>query len=270
METVIDDDVYASASMEIDENNTVSEAASTTAAVTTAVQQNDKSKDQDEENFGTESCIIHVSGFVRPFSIQDAEELFTKCTGGNPFNYYWMNRIKSNAYVSYKTIADASKAVKELNGMVLQNGSKSKLSAKFGEESVAIRVIMNDAKVNRTPHSIKLVKEFKEKGLLDSILAQSATSTSASTSSVKKEENNDSEKTEINSNKRQLEKEDEDDDDDDEIVQPQKKKANTRLDELFMKTKCEPHIYYLPLTDKEVEERDKARKEKRRKEKKDD
>lgn len=267
---VIDDDVYSSGPVDIDESNVPSE--STTL-------QNDTLKEEEgegemkgveeeekaEESVEAKSCIVHVSGFVRPFSTQDAEELFTRC--GGAYNYYWMNRIKSLAYVSYKTEEDAARAIKEMDGMALQNGTKAKLTAKFGDESVAIRAIQNDAKVNRSPLAVRLVKEFREKGLIVPETAPKVTKASPST----KEENGDDEKESVTPSKRSLNdgKEEEGEEEGESDAQPQKKKkkANARLDELFMKTKCEPHLYYLPLTDQEVAERDKARKEKRKKEK---
>lgn len=249
---IVDDDIYASISAYVDADNLNDKFNEQDDEENKEKDKSDGNEDNIDENEKIKSCIIHVSGFVRPFSIQDAEELFSRCGGGS-YNYYWMNRIKSNAYISYKTVADATRALKELDGMVLQNGSKSKLTAKFGDENVAIRAIQNDAKINRSPLAIKLLKEFKEKGLL---LAPEQTS-------KKEEDTNKKEST------KRIVNEDissDDGDDKDIVTQPQKKKkkANTRLDELFMKTECEPHIYYLPLTDQELEERDKIRSEKRK------
>lgn len=248
---IVDDDIYASISAD-NLNDKFNEQDDEENKENDKSNENEDNTDESEKT-KMKSCIIHVSGFVRPFSTQDAEELFSRCGGGS-YNYYWMNRVKSNAYISYKTVADATRALKELDGMILQNGSKSKLTAKFGDENIAIRAIQNDAKINRSPLAIKLLKEFKEKGLL---LAPEQTS--------KKEEEDTNKKVSTKRIiKESISNEDEDDKDIDTQPQKKKKKANTRLDELFMKTECEPHIYYLPLTDQELEERDKIRREKRK------
>lgn len=248
---IVDDDIYASISAYVDADNLNDKFNEQDDEENKEKDKSNGNEDNIDENEKIKSCIIHVSGFVRPFSIQDAEELFSRCGGGS-YNYYWMNRIKSNAYISYKTVADATRALRELDGMILQNGSKSKLTAKFGDENVAIRAIQNDAKINRSPLAIKLLKEFKEKGLL------------APEQTPKKEEDTNKKVSTKRIVNEGISSGGGDDKDIDTQPQKKRKKANTRLDELFMKTECEPHIYYLPLTDQELEERDKIRSEKRK------
>ena len=253
-----DDDVYASApaqnTAEVEEGG-MNEKEEVGQSDKLKETNNNSNSSANESSDIAESCIVHVSGIVRPFSNEDAEELFTK--HGGPLNYCWMNRVKSNAYVSYKTLADAARAVKELNGMVLQNGSKSKLTAKFSDEAVAVRVIQNDAQVNRNPLAIRLAREFRESGLLQAYTAKARTAqpSKATQGEPGKKTTEPEEKGGIENNE-----------DDEDVHQPPKKKANMRLDSLFMKTKSEPHLYYLPLTEQEAAERDKAAKEKKAKE----
>jgi len=59
------------------------------------------------------TSVVHITGFVRPFTLQSAKDLVE---GFGAITGFWMDSIKSHCYVAYKEQASADACMKSLNG----------------------------------------------------------------------------------------------------------------------------------------------------------
>ena len=82
------------------------------------------------------SSVIVVSGFVRPFRFQAAEELFQK---HGKVQSFWMNRFRTHAYVVYDDISSAQAASAAVEGLAWPAENGAKLSANFSNEEELVR-----------------------------------------------------------------------------------------------------------------------------------
>jgi len=83
------------------------------------------------------TCALHVSGFVRPFTVMTARELLSQ---GKTLQGFWMDTLKSQAYVLFADLDEARLARDALDGLHWPTGGK-KLSAVFVAEADARSII---------------------------------------------------------------------------------------------------------------------------------
>ncbi|XP_065828271.1 apoptotic chromatin condensation inducer in the nucleus-like [Oscarella lobularis] len=171
------------------------------------------------------STIIHVTNLVRPFTIPQIKELLSQKAALKDF---WMDKIKSNCYALYATDDDAEASRENLHKLKWPNTSPKFLSVDYAtlEEFNSVRGIVTKPKP-----------------------PVQAETTADDSASIKKEEGSSSVPAEAavapdNGAETMTE-----------IAKVDVPTAAKLLDDLFKKTKTQPALYWLPLTDDEVKEK---------------
>ncbi|KFM74689.1 Apoptotic chromatin condensation inducer in the nucleus, partial [Stegodyphus mimosarum] len=218
------------------------------------------------------SKIIFVQNLVRPFTLLQLKELL-KQSGNLIEEHFWIDKIKSKCFVMYETEEEAIKARNALNGTRWPVSNPKILSVEFATEddieyhkrgseppktvpeptnqSVETYEARNvhpveehrkkerDRKKERERSKTRMpVREWdKDKISQDSPEKDSAINRESDSKAKS------SEKRERKDSKRR----------------PNEDTPAKLLDDLFQKTKASPCIYWLPLTDEQVNEREEAK-----------
>jgi len=184
-------------------------------------QKQDPEQDNEESESPKErTCdgpCIGIRNFVRPFK-PDSVKQYLEETAEGKIEKFWVSQLKSHCYVQFDTKDAAERALNKLSGIVYQPEGGKKLDTETLTESDLEKII---------------------EGNSDSFLNQKDQS-----SKPRSETHNGTEEGE------------EVDEDDEEEKVPETMNAE-KLDSLFKKTKAKPHLYYLPLTEDQVEDKKK-------------
>lgn len=196
--------------------------------------------------------VIHVTELIRTFQLREFEELAAK---SGVVKYYWVNKIKSEAYVVYEAAESATSAFKLLNGLQWPKSSAKRLQVAFSTEDEFRKIVREDAQRGGNPIAAELWKKLfpdeelvvnpdngdekerqnvapqKRKDENKDLLGPLRKILKLEPIEAKANEVNEKDKKDVNLN----------DIDKDPLIQ------KIPVDELFIKTKAEPHIYYLPL-----------------------
>lgn len=207
--------------------------------------------------------VIHITELIRTFQLHELEEFAAK---SGTVKYCWVNKIKSEAYIVYETAESAIAAFRAMNGLQWPKSSIKRLQVAFSTEDEFSKVVREDAQRGGNPIAAELWKKLfpdeelvvnkepedsyqpqKRKGESRDMLEPLRKLLKCDSKSIGMDKGNE------NGGK-------EDDGDTEGILQdPILQKIP--LDELFIKTKAEPHIYYLPLIVEEDESKDEPSKE---------
>lgn len=185
----------------------------------------------------TEPSIVHASralkveGFVRPFTLPQARNLF-ECHGN--LVAFWMPSIKNVAYAVFSAIAESQAAYEKLNDLRWPVDSPKRLVANFITVNEAEQAIRNGE--NKPEFKIERV-EGDEAELVAATEVEKVekVETKASNKSVQKDLRN--------------------------IITKRQERNEARvaaeaeglsLDDLFRRTQARPAIYWIPLSEEEV------------------
>lgn len=86
-------------------------------------------------------CVLRVHNFTRPLQMSKVKELFEEY---GKVKEFWMNQIRSTAFVQYETEDNASSAFGKLNGMEFQAYSGKNLEATIVDRTVMDESIEDD------------------------------------------------------------------------------------------------------------------------------
>ncbi|CAF0749508.1 unnamed protein product [Adineta steineri] len=204
---------------------------------------------------GLPSQILYISGLTRPFSVFQLKGLLQRY-GTLIDNEFWLDKIKSQCFVTYSTLEEAEHAYKELDGCRWPSTNPRTLSVRFGRQDE-----LEFSKIHDLPPdqmSIDSVDRLMQEKTNKISSNRSISPVNGMKVSTKRNHTN---VQEVNDSKRQEEihsgfliT------DVDEVIDESPVKD---LDDYFRKTKAKPSIYWLPLTEEQVIERAEQRKDKR-------
>jgi apoptotic chromatin condensation inducer in the nucleus len=233
------------------------------------------------------SNVLHITHLTRPFTVGQLKELLQKYgpLKSNPHasskkdesTYFWLNPIKSICYVAYESESDAERARQALNNLTWPASNPKQLNVDFSDMDELIHYMNNSSsdlpvsssksgKTNgeekgsrdrgerekdREREREKKVREWDIPKLEKEAQNGKKSSSSSSSSQRKTEEKGGGGKSEKESRKVKE-------------VESEKTEAAVdqtppkTLDDLFRKTNTTPFIYWLPLTEEQYLEKQKA------------
>ncbi|CAL1270947.1 unnamed protein product [Larinioides sclopetarius] len=219
----------------------------------------------DTEETGPVSKILFIQNLVRPFTLNQLKDLLRE-TGNFIEEDFWIDKIKSKCFVTYETEEEAIKTRSQLNGTRWPSSNPKILSVEFSnEEELTMYRSGND-----TPKPLQPLPEPDN--------TQESRVSHAADEFRKKDHDQDRkrdrsklqppvrewDKDKITQESPDRERSGKDVDKSKYIDKKDKKDSKRRtnedtpaklLDDLFQKTKSSPCIYWLPLTDEQVQER---------------
>ncbi|KAH7438483.1 hypothetical protein KP509_04G016900 [Ceratopteris richardii] len=175
----------------------------------------------------TPSNTLKVDGFVRPFTLKSLQD--TLASFGK-FSYFWMDDIKTHCYVSYPSVNDAVAARNWLFGRQWPPIVGNFLSADFvdpNELKIRIEGLSEKPQAGSALALTRVPDPMPAPSRPDHSQSFPTNSTASSMSLPPLEQR----------------------------LCPPPEPPMPTLEDLFLKTKAKPHIYYLPLTDEQVAER---------------
>ncbi len=171
-----------------------------------------------------------ITNFVRPFTIQQLQSFLGQ--RGTILDF-WMDHIKTHCFVTYTRSEDASLAQREIDGTVWPADTGKSLHVKFVARTAAVHAIKEEEQ--RSSPSVHRIgyDEAKQSAGTHEPVHTSLPATSGHSSTLSSPNG---------------------------ATLPSPNGATPAapaksLDELFKKTSAEPAVYYLPLTDAQVEEK---------------
>ncbi|GFT30195.1 apoptotic chromatin condensation inducer in the nucleus [Nephila pilipes] len=222
------------------------------------------------EDMGSVTKILFIQNLVRPFTLNQLKELLRE-TGNFVEEDFWIDKIKSKCFVTYETEEEAMKTKHALNGTRWPSSNPKILFVEYSNEeeleihrsgsdlskpiqqpapeptaphdSRSAHVIDEyhkkdhdqDRKRDRSKHQPPMREWDKDKITQDSPDREHVGRDAEKTKSMDKKEKKDSKRRTNEDTPAKL------------------------LDDLFQKTKSSPCIYWLPLTDDQVQERTESR-----------
>eukprot|EP00727_Mastigamoeba_balamuthi_P006302 m51a1_g2292 putative sap dna-binding domain-containing protein (336) ;mRNA; r:414010-415263 len=204
----------------------------------------DAAAQKEGANAGAGKTVL-IEKLVRPFTLPAIKTMLAKF---GEITFFWINDIKSFCYVTYATEGQAQAALSELNGKVWPEHNKSALSVTFSTEEAAHKASTGRGMplriVTRTP-AVATVNRVAEAAKPGAAKSPDAPQQKPTDKDAKQQPPADKAKADAQQQ------------------QPQQK-AGGKLDVLFRKTKAEPRLFWLPLSEDEAEKRAKARRDRER------
>jgi len=198
------------------------------------------------------SCSVRISGFQRPLNIKSLQALLAEA---GPVSYFWMEKFRKFALVSYNSKEEAEACRQKFYGLRWPTPDRKPLEAEFVSES-DIQTLSQEALA--TPHT-PITKAVDK---LD-LHMKGSREVDQSRADVRQRLTERHKERELDRD-RQRERERQESKSQKEAVTVE---ASKTLDALFRKTNTKPALYYLPLSEEEVarktSEQDKARAERR-------
>ena len=167
------------------------------------------------------TTTLYIKNFVRPFTVQALQNMLSDY--GHIVSF-WMDTIKTHCYVTYETISEATNARNDLYNRVWPPTTGRPLIAEFISEILSREYIQIE-----NSGGLPQVDKSQE-------VSRPPTSHESTTTGERIITPMDSAK---------------------EISMPQP--VSKSLDELFRRTVTRPALYYLPLTKRQIEERQASR-----------
>lgn len=183
------------------------------------------------------SCVLHVTNLVRPFSLPQIKEFLSQ-KGHLIENGFWIDRIKSHCYAVYSSEEEARAMRDVIHGLKWPSTSPKFLSVDFATKEDVDRAmgIAEPPPVVTQPTVPKIEEMGQESKLGASDDDKQVVTHKQDTLTQVTEAETDASK-------------------------PDNAAAAKLLDDLFRKTKSQPAIYWIPLTDEQILLRTKKRKE---------
>jgi len=224
-----------------------------------------------------ESRTLFIDRFVRPFMLKHARELLEK-TG--EIEYFWMNNVRSQCYVTYKTVEQAKTTRDAVYNLIWPPANHSRLIAEFSTEEEALRraelaqsreMPANQPQpsfrspqpsIQPPPATISIKYDPRDLDRSRSDLDRSRSDRDRPDRDRLDRSRLDSQRSDrdrLVDSRDRLDPRDRDRRDttrrDNRPQAPPPPPPKVTLETLFRKTQAKPCIYWLPLTDKEIEER---------------
>lgn len=98
-----------------------------------------------------DSSVVHIRGFVRPFTLAAAKDLVSQF---GEIKSFWMNAIKSHAFVDFEESSAAQACVKTLNGLQWPAETGRPLSADFSLADAMEEAIEADKPVDERKRKV--------------------------------------------------------------------------------------------------------------------
>merc|ERR1719394_307231 len=181
--------------------------------------------------------VVHITNLVRPFTLGQLKD-FLQVHGD--YSDFWIDKIKSNCFVKYNEIESAINCRKLIHGKKWPSSNPKSLRVMYSTDehlekvkSGSVLPVAPAANQNR-----ETIRREKKR----------SASRSPVRGGMRSEREFDKDRP-----KEKVESSAESDDDEGEET------GAILLDDLFKKTKTTPSIYWLPLTDEEIKQRDEAR-----------
>ncbi|UJR16320.1 hypothetical protein I4U23_003226 [Adineta vaga] len=197
------------------------------------------------------SEILYIRGLTRPFSLFQLKTLLERY-GTLVDGEFWLDKIKSQCFVTYKTLEEAKTAREALDGCRWPSTNPKTLSIRFGRHEE-----LQFSKTHDLPPDQMSVDSL-DRQMQQQANASSLNRSTSSTNGVNSRSDvRGSEKSKSNEGMHSgfLISDDEEND-----TQTDKARTNETpardLDSYFRKTKSKPSIYWLPLTEEQIIERD--------------
>ncbi|XP_057291399.1 apoptotic chromatin condensation inducer in the nucleus-like isoform X2 [Hydractinia symbiolongicarpus] len=189
------------------------------------------------------SCYLHIENLVRPYTVNNLKGLIQK-TGTIKDNKFWMNNIKSHCYVMLSSEEEANTTREAMHGLRWPSGNPKILKVDF-----AVMEKMFEDTNGTVGEQPKVVIEIDDKE-------------NDSTKEHKEKEESTQHKSRENERKRRNERSEKHATKDvknkaDKADKKREESPAKLLDDLFRKTKATPCIYWLPLTDAQILEKEK-------------
>jgi len=166
-----------------------------------------------------ESVFIHIRNLKRPFTLGSLQNVLKKFGEFDVEKEFWIDSIRSHCFVKYASVEEASKARAALHYIEWPPGNKTEITADYSNEE-------------EFDHFRGVIKKVVRTESVDDESSRSTTKQEEAPSPRVREEKADREK---------------------------RREEKKSIEQLFRKTKAEPAIYYLPLTEEEAA-RNQARK----------
>merc|ERR1712176_99100 len=186
--------------------------------------------------------VVHITNLVRPFTLGQLKD-FLQVHGD--YSDFWIDKIKSNCFVKYNEIESAINCRKLILGKKWPSSNPKSLRVMYSTDehlekvkSGSVLPVPNPPSSNQNRDTIRREKKR-------------SASRSPLRGGMRSEK-------EFDKDRPKEESSAESDDDEGEET------GAILLDDLFKKTKTPPSIYWLPLTDEEIKQRDEAREERKR------
>uniref|UniRef100_A0A670YZB3 Apoptotic chromatin condensation inducer 1 n=1 Tax=Pseudonaja textilis TaxID=8673 RepID=A0A670YZB3_PSETE len=226
---------------------------------------------------GKVSCIVHICNLVRPFTLGQLKELLGR-TGTLVEEAFWIDKIKSHCFVTYSTVEEAVVTRNALHGVKWPQSNPKFLSADFVEQDeldfhrglLANRSA--EAKADEAPTfpgvgpttrgerelSRRLEAREREAAVREQWAEREREMERRERTLAEREWDRDKVREGPRSRSRSREKRRKERPKSKEKKAEKKEKAQEEppaklLDDLFCKTKSAPCIYWLPLTDIQIE-----------------
>jgi hypothetical protein len=180
------------------------------------------------------SEILYIRGLTRPFSLMQLKGLLSRY-GKLVDGEFWLDKIKSQCFVTYHTLDEAQNARQALDGCQWPSTNPKTLSVRYARQEEFEYSKIHDAPPNHisADSNDRIVEEsinqIELKNHSDELKLQKEKQSGFLITDEEVDENEESVKTN---------------------EQPMK-----GLDDYFRKTKAKPSIYWLPLTEEEIFER---------------
>ncbi|XP_071505639.1 uncharacterized protein [Diadema antillarum] len=215
-----------------------------------------------------ESKIVHVINLVRPFTLVQLKELLgrygTLTEGG-----FWINNIKSHCYATYETTEGAVACRASLHGTTWPSSNPKTLRIEFADQNelnrhMGVAVQKEEARAEpspeRTPAPVRGDRISAQDRERDAEQERRTRERERERERARKEREWDrgkerSQSRERRRRQRSQERRERHEEAKKEVEEPPAK----LLDDLFRKTKATPCIYWLPLTEDMIVEREKQR-----------
>ncbi|XP_035210213.1 apoptotic chromatin condensation inducer in the nucleus-like isoform X2 [Stegodyphus dumicola] len=218
------------------------------------------------------SRIIFIQNLVRPFTLHQLKELL-KQSGNIIEEHFWIDKIKSKCFVMYETKEEAIKARNALNGTRWPVSNPKILSVDFATEddieshkrgSEPPKTVPEPTNQNIETYEVRNVHPAEEhrKKERDRKKERERSKTRMPVREWDKDkisQDSPEKDTTVNRESDSKAKSSEKREKKDSKRRPNEDTPAKLLDDLFQKTKASPCIYWLPLTDEQVNEREEAK-----------
>merc|ERR1711892_549897 len=192
---------------------------------------------------GEPAAVVHITNLVRPFTLPQLKD-FLAVHG--EYGDFWIDKIKSNCFVKYNEVDSAINCRKLIHGKKWPSSNPKSLRVTYSSDAKMQSAKEGTLEVaSKRPDNIR-----REKRRSQSRSPQRATG-------MRSEQDFAKDVTTTKKREKSPEESAADESDEDEA-------GGICLDDLFKKTKTIPSVYWLPLTDQEIQARDDAREERKK------
>merc|ERR1711935_632772 len=190
---------------------------------------------------GEPAAVVHITNLVRPFTLPQLKD-FLAVHG--EYGDFWIDKIKSNCFVKYNEVDSAINCRKLIHGKKWPSSNPKSLRVTYSSDAKMQSAKEGTLEVaSKRPDNIR-----REKRRSQSRSPQRATG-------MRSEQDFAKDVTTTKKREKSPEESAADESEEDDEA------GGICLDDLFKKTKTIPSVYWLPLTDQEIQARDDAREE---------